>query len=262
MKKVLTIAGSDIFAGGGLQADLATFSQLDTAGLAAVTCLTTVREQFELHPIAASLVGEQLASLAAVDLAAIKLGLLLTEEIVMETKKFLETKSVPIVTDPVFAFKESKNWREDGLARAIVTELLPLTTITTPNLAEAEILAEMSITSTADMKKAVVKIRHLGPEVVVIKGGDRLPGKQAIDLIYDGTFTFLEEEKLPQKTVNGAGCTFAAAIAAEIAKGATPKTAVIFAKQFVYGAIRQGYFVSEGFGNVWPNGFKKEGESL
>lgn len=258
MKKVLTIAGSDIFAGGGLQADLATFSQLNTAGLAAVTCIATVKDQFELHPLATSLVQEQLASLAAVPLDAIKLGLLLTEETVTETKKFLKSQTAPVITDPVFAFKESKNWQENGLARAIVTELFPVTTITTPNLAEAEILAAMPIKSVADMKAAALKIQRLGPKVVVIKGGNRLAGEQAVDLIFDGTFTLLEEEKLPHATVNGAGCTFAAAITAEMAKGATAIEAITFAKKFVHAAIRQGYIVSPGFGNVWPNGWQTE----
>lgn len=237
---LLTIAGSDVLSGGGLQADLATFTRHDQFGFVAQTCMTSVDEAgFEIIPTELSLFDKQLTSLADVPFSAIKIGLLPTVEMIEKVSRFLQSyEDIPIVLDPVLVFKENQDDQISSLREQLVA-LFPQATIITPNLKEAEILSGRSITCLADMEKAAVRLHELGAERVVIKGGARLDSHEALDLYSDGQQMVVLRQPLLDCQTNGAGCTFASSIVAYLAKGYQPLEAVQSAKQDVYQAIQR-----------------------
>ncbi|MGM0212799.1 bifunctional hydroxymethylpyrimidine kinase/phosphomethylpyrimidine kinase [Enterococcus sp. AZ109] len=253
-KTILTIAGSDTLAGGGLQADLKTFEHYQLFGLTAITCIAVVEEdEFVIQDLSANLLKQQLQTiLDVVDLSGIKIGLIHRPESIQVIKDFLVKQAVPIVLDPVLAFKETTEVYQSEYRHLLMQELFPLVDLVTPNLKEAELLSQIEITDEASMKKAAQVIHQAGQTAVVIKGGQRLLGTQAIDLYYDGkTFEVFRMPKLEAKTINGAGCTFASAIASNLVLGKTPLEAIELSKEYVYQAIQQGIMLKNGEGNVW-----------
>lgn len=254
---ILTIAGSDTLGGGGLQADLKTFEDHQLFGLTAITCVATMQDgKFTIADMPASLLAAQLESLSEnTDLRGIKLGLLHSIEAIHLVRDFLRSYSVPVVLDPVLAFKETEATYQRSYREALVKELFPFAAIVTPNLAEAELLSGVTIIDIPTMKQAAEIILSYGPKTVVIKGGQRLAGRIAYDLFYDGRdFQLLEKPKLAATTINGAGCTFASAIAAELVRGNDLLRAVELGKAFVYQSIQHGIILKNGDGNVWPQG--------
>ncbi|HEL0614060.1 TPA: bifunctional hydroxymethylpyrimidine kinase/phosphomethylpyrimidine kinase [Streptococcus equi subsp. zooepidemicus] len=238
--KVLTIAGSDILSGGGLQADLAVLHQLDSFAFLAVTCLTSCDAKgFDIHPVAVDLLAKQLSSLAAIPFQAIKVGLLPRPEIAEQVALFLELKKdTPVILDPVLVFKENQDQTVVEMTEAL-RALFPLSAVITPNLREAERLAGLAINSKEQMVEAAKKLYEMGAKRVVIKGGNRFDQRIALDLFYDAkTLCFLEKPVLAKQN-SGAGCSFAAAIAAYLAKGYSPLRAVEQAKDLVFEAIQQ-----------------------
>ena len=189
-KKILTIAGSDILSGGGMQADLATFAANGLYGFCALTSIVTVKEdKFFVHPVEKELFQEELESLSDVDFSAIKIGLLPNKEILELTKNWLTALSVksdtPIILDPVIVFKENADYSVNEMRDLFISQLFPLATVITPNLKEAEILTGLSVKSKSEMKEAAKLLHDFGAKNVVIKGGNRFDQKQAIDLAYD-----------------------------------------------------------------------------
>lgn len=237
---ILAISGSDSLSGGGLQADLATFSAHQLFGFVAITCIATVSATgFEVSAIDGKLFDQQLASLSGVPFKAIKLGLLPNPEIIGAVRAFLsQHPTIPVVLDPVLVFKEN-NDSQVSLMRQELIDLLPYATIVTPNLREAEILSGIPIFTLEDMKSAASVIHEAGAKRVVIKGGTRLSQEQALDLVYDGKTYHILESPIIDRNNNGAGCTFASAIAAHLARGEAVVDAVGLAKQFVFHAIEQ-----------------------
>ncbi len=254
-QKILTIAGSDILSGGGLQADLATFNEYGLFGLSVITSIVTVTAtDFIVHPIELSLVEQQLASIRMMDdLAGIKVGLVPNVAMMRVIGNFLANFAgkIPIVIDPVMVFKEANSAQLTAIADGIATYLLPYATITTPNLTEAEILTKQSIQRVSDLQRAG---RVLQATVMnyVIKGGQRLPGEQAVDLVGVGDqVELITASKLTASFNNGAGCTFASAIASNLVLQQDMMSAVLDAKAFVHIGIEHGVTLSADFGNVW-----------
>ncbi|MEX2805226.1 bifunctional hydroxymethylpyrimidine kinase/phosphomethylpyrimidine kinase [Streptococcus sp. H31] len=235
---ILTIAGSDILSGGGLQADLATFSQYCLFAFVAQTCMTSVEEgQLEVIPTDLTVFKKQLKSLADIPFSVIKIGLLPTEEIAAAVLDFIKQQApAKIVLDPVLVFKENSD-KEVADMRDILRDFFPYVTAVTPNLHEAEILSGQSIRNLADMQNAAYFLYQLGIENVVIKGGTRLASPLATDIVYDGENMQEFSTPLLNHNNNGAGCTFAASIAAQLAFGSNLPEAVKKAKAFVYHAI-------------------------
>ncbi|MGX7417988.1 pyridoxine/pyridoxal/pyridoxamine kinase [Carnobacterium gallinarum] len=262
--KTLTIAGSDSSGGAGLQADLKTFDEYSTYGMAAITLLVTMDPDngwhHNVHPIDVTLVDEQLKTiLAGGEISATKTGMLGSVpiiELVEQTIKDKELKN--IVIDPVMICKGEDEVLNPESADALRDKLVPLATVTTPNLFEAGVLSGLGkLESIEDMKEAAKKIHELGAKNVVIKGGKALAGEKAIDLFYDGAdFTILETEKIEPAHNHGAGCTFAAAITAGLANGLTVKESVLKAKDFVTEAIRSGFAFNEYVGPVFHGGYR------
>lgn len=257
-KTILTIAGSDTLGGGGLQADLKTFEQYHLFGLTAITCIAIVEnEEFIIQNLSPKLLEQQLQTIqSGVHLDGIKIGLVHHPDSVPVIKRFLEKQTVPIVLDPVLAFKETTETYQKHYRDLLMQELFPLATVVTPNLKEAELLSELTITDEASMQQAAKIIHQQGNTSVVIKGGQRLPGETALDLYYDGhQFKHFRKPKLTEKTINGAGCTFASAIASNLVLEYSPIAAIQQSKKFVYQAIQHGIVLKNGDGNVW---FKEE----
>lgn len=238
-KYVLAISGNDIFSGGGLYADLATYVANGLHGFVAVTCLTAMTDKgFEVFATDNKVFQHQLNSLQEVPFSAIKLGLLPNIEIAEMAGKFLkERQNLPVVLDPVLVCKES----HDSAVSALRTELLklfPFASVVTPNLVEAELLTQGSIKTLADLKAAARQLYEWGAKAVVVKGGNRFDQERAVDVFYDGkTFEVLESPILTNNNV-GAGCTFASSITSQLVQGKSAFEAVRLSKNFVYQAIR------------------------
>lgn len=265
MKKVLTIAGSDSTGGAGLEADLKTFEEYGVFGFASITSIVTMDPKtgwsHEVTELPAELLLKQLISaFAGSGMAALKTGMMGNDANILAAVDFLDKQQVEnIVVDPVIACKGTAQILQPEVVTAIKKYLLPLATITTPNLVEAGILAELGdLTNLTDMKKAARAIWQQGAKNVVIKGGHRLGSDKAMDLFYDGAEFVTFENELYQTDFNhGAGCTFAAAVTAGLAKGAPMKRAVAMAKQFVAAAIKEGVQINPYAGHVWHGAYNK-----
>lgn len=264
--KMITIAGSDILAGGGIQADLATFNEYGLFGLSAITSIVTVnQDDFEIHDVPVSVLKAQLDSLGQLtNVKGIKVGLLPTVAHIELVSDFLRknAQQIPVVIDPVMAFKETDTVNVGKLAQAIIEKLIPLATVITPNLVEAQLLTQQTIKSEADLLAAAEILHQFGAQTVVVKGGMRLPGDNATDAIVTGEVKKLVKlPKLTQPYNNGAGCTFSSAIASQLGQSVAPLAAIADAKSFVHDGILQGIKLNDAFevGNVWQAARRHKG---
>lgn len=235
---ILALSGNDIFSGGGLHADLTTYTVHKLHGFVAVTCLTAMTEKgFEVFPTDSTIFAHQLTSLKNVAFSAIKIGLLPNVEIAEQALEVIQAhQDIPVVLDPVLVCKETHDTEVSQL-RDELLKFFPYVTIITPNLAEAQLLIQRDIQTVEEMKQAARDLYELGAKHVVIKGGNRLDKDKAIDVYYDGqTIEVLESPILTSNNV-GAGCTFASSIASQLLLGKDPLEAVRLSKEFVYRAI-------------------------
>lgn len=235
---ILALSGNDIFSGGGLHADLTTYTVHKLHGFVAVTCLTAMTEKgFEVFPTDSTIFAHQLTSLKNVPFSAIKIGLLPNVEIAEQALEVIQAhQDIPVVLDPVLVCKETHDTEVSQL-RDELLKFFPYVTIITPNLAEAQLLIQRDIQTVEEMKQAARDLYDLGAKHVVIKGGNRLDKDKAIDVYYDGqTIEVLESPILTSNNV-GAGCTFASSIASQLLLGKDPLEAVRLSKEFVYRAI-------------------------
>ena len=257
LKKTLTIAGSDTSGGAGIAADLKTFQEHGTYGMTALTVIVTMDREnnwsHDVYSLPIDVLQAQLNTALSTGVDAIKTGMLSTEEIIQTAGEAITASGLDhVVIDPVMVCKGEDEVLNPGNVGAMVKYLLPLAEIVTPNLFEAGQLAGIKTPRTIeDMKVAAEKIHALGVRNVVIKGGKQLEHDKAADLFYDGkTFTLLEAEKANTHYNHGAGCTFAAAITANLANGLEIKDAVVEAKKFVTAAIANGWKLNEYVGPV------------
>lgn len=249
IKKALTIAGSDTSGGAGLQADLKTFQERDVYGMSALTVIVAMDPanhwNHQVFPVATEIIEAQLDTvLKGIGVDALKTGMLPTVEIIeLAARRIAESGVERVVIDPVMVCKGADEPLLPENTIAIREKLLPLALVTTPNLFEAAQLAGRApIRTLDDMKEAAVAIHAAGAKYVLIKGGSKLGLDRAVDLLYDGQeFELLESERLETTYTHGAGCTTAAAITAELAKGADVKTAIRTAKGFITAAIKHGF---------------------
>jgi pyridoxine kinase len=264
MKKTLTLAGSDSSGGAGIQADLKTFQEHNVYGMTAITSIVAMKPETWAHDVTAidvSIVEKQLDTILSVGIDAMKTGMLGSVDIIeLGAKKIKEHGIDRVVIDPVMVCKGENEVLQPENTDAMRELLLPLATVTTPNLFEASQLAQMDPIQTLDeMKEAAQKIVDLGAKSVVIKGGKAFMNKEAIDLFYDGQeFVVLEKEKLQTSYNHGAGCTFAAAITSNLANGDSVKDAVTKAKDFVYAAIKHGFKLNDFVGPVMHGAYNKK----
>lgn len=262
MKKTLTLAGSDTSGGAGMQADLKTFQEHGTYGMTALTSIVAMDPndgwKHNVFPIEATVVDKQLECAFSVGLDAMKTGMLGSVEIVQLGAKYIDQYNLKnVVIDPVMVCKGEDEVLLPETVDASRELLLPRALVTTPNLFEASQLSKLGpIQTIDDMKKAAERILDLGAKNVVIKGGKALNHEKAVDLFYDGhEFVLLETEKIETTYNHGAGCTFAAAITANLANGEDVFNAVLKAKQFVATAIKYGWKLNQFVGPVMHGAF-------
>jgi hydroxymethylpyrimidine/phosphomethylpyrimidine kinase len=255
--RVLAIAGSDSGGGAGIQADLKTMLALGVHGMTVVTAVTAqnslgVQGYWELPPDA---VRAQLASvLGDIGADAIKTGMLASPAIVHAVCDELApvvqpSGPVPLIVDPVAVSKHGDSLLSEGTVAAIRERLLPLATMVTPNLPEAELLAGLPIRDEADMLTAARVIGAMGPRWVLVKGG-HLPGNPVDLLVSDTRVIRCPGRRIASRHTHGTGCTLASAIAAELALGADIPGAVTAAREYVTGAIAAGFPLGAGIGPV------------
>ncbi|MDT2672541.1 bifunctional hydroxymethylpyrimidine kinase/phosphomethylpyrimidine kinase [Enterococcus dongliensis] len=259
MKKVVTIAGSDATGGGGLEADLKTFQEFGTFGLAAITSIVTLDPEngtHHLQKLPLEWLQKQLASVFAGPIDAIKTGLLPSKEMIYLVDNQLP-KNIPLIVDPVIGGKDTQDFIQSEQVQALRKKLLPQALITTPNLREAGILSELGdLTSEKQMQQAAKVIASLGVIHVVIKGGARLASHQTLDLHYDGKNFYRYPHPVIDTAYNhGAGCTFAAALTAAIAKKFPVDQAIQLAIDFVQAAIAMGEKINPYVGHVWHGAY-------
>ena len=249
--RAMTIAGSDSGGGAGIQADLKTFAALGVYGtsvLTAITAQNTVGVR-GVHEISVEMVAAQIESVISdIGADAVKTGMLVSSDIIETVARELAHFRVDrLVVDPVMVAKSGDRLLREEAVDAMRRSLLPLATVVTPNIPEAETLAGMKIESRADARRAAEKIVSMRAKAVVVKGG-HLPGPP-VDLFYDGReFREYSAPRIETRNTHGTGCTFASAIAAGLARGMEIVDAVAAAKEYVTEAIRHSFDVGQGHG--------------
>lgn len=255
MKKILTVAGSDSCGGAGIQADLKAITLLGAHGLSVITALTAQNTQgvFGVHPVPVEFIGAQWdAVVADVTIDAVKSGMLWNAQVISTVAEKLRRSKIPIkVFDPVMVSKSGAALlKKDGRA-ALVRELLPLSSIVTPNIPEARILSGCAIRTTRDMEVAARQIHRMGAGCVLIKGGHRRGA--AIDVLFDGGKMYqLSTPRIATVHTHGTGCTLASAIAVELTRSDSMLDAVTKAKEFVAKAIAHAMPLGKGQGPLNP----------
>jgi len=255
--KVLCIGGSDSGGGAGIQADLKAVSACGCYGLSVITAVTAQNTQGvqSIHPVPQKFILAQLDSvLSDIGADAVKTGMLLTvgaiESVVEKVKEYRLEK---LIVDPVMVAKGGHSLMQDKSRSALMKKLLPRALVVTPNIPEAEKLAQMKITSIAAMKKAAVIIQKLGAKNVLIKGG-HLPGSKrsgAMDILFDGDHYY--EFSFPwidTKNTHGTGCTYASVLASALARKKNIIDAAWQAKIMVTAAIENALSPGKGYGSV------------
>ncbi|SFI71109.1 pyridoxine/pyridoxal/pyridoxamine kinase [Thermoflavimicrobium dichotomicum] len=266
--KALTIAGSDSSGGAGLQADLKTFQERGVYGMTAITTIVAMDPDnnwnHQVFPVELDTVKAQLKTiLEGVGVHALKTGMLGTLELIELVAETLEKYEVErIVIDPVLVCKGTDEVLNPDTLIGLREILVPKAMVTTPNLFEAAQLSKRGpIQTIDDMKEAAAKIHELGAKYVLIKGGGKLKHEKAVDLLYDGeTFELLESDRIDTSYTHGAGCTYAAAITAELAKGKSVKEAVYTAKAFITEAIRHSFPLNQYVGPTLHAAYRLYGE--
>lgn len=236
----LTIAGSDSSGGAGIQADLKTFSALGVHGLVVLTSITAqntrgVQEIFDLPP---KFVRRQLDSVAQdFEIGWVKTGMLSRSDIIREVREGIKEHGIYLVVDPIMAAASGDPLLRENATQELRT-LLKHAELVTPNIPEAEKLSGIKIESLEDCKKAAENISKLDPAAVLVKGG-HLDTEKIHNILYeDGEFIEFSLPRVESGEIHGTGCTFSAAITAELAKGQTLKDAVRKAGEFVGDAVK------------------------
>jgi hydroxymethylpyrimidine/phosphomethylpyrimidine kinase len=237
----LSIAGSDPSGGAGLQADLKTFHRLGVYGEAVVTLITVQNTQgvTRVEVLAPDLILEQIHAVCCdIPPHAAKIGALGNRAVVEAIAGAAQTFTFPLVIDPVMISSHGARLLDQEGERAMAACLIRRAFLLTPNLEEATILAGFPVTDVASMREAAEKLASLGAKHVLIKGG-HLEG-DAVDVLFEPEHGFHEFSgpRIATQHTHGTGCTYSAAITAELAKGATLRAAIGRAKEFITEAIR------------------------
>lgn len=266
MKEVpsaLTIAGTDPSGGAGIQADLKTFQELKSYGMSVITSVVSQNTTGvqDVYHLPTSVIETQLDSvLDDMDVHAFKTGMIADREMMEVIREKTKNLGIPYVMDPVMVTTSGDTLIEEDARDFLRDELLPLTTVVTPNIPEAEYLLNRKIEHVEDMKKAAKDIvTEFGVEAALIKGG-HIKG-DATDFLYDGNelHTF-SADRVDTKHTHGTGCTLSAAITAYISQGYSLEGAVDNAKKYVTLAIQHSLALGNGSGptNHWAPRIRNE----
>jgi hydroxymethylpyrimidine/phosphomethylpyrimidine kinase len=245
---LLSIAGFDPSCGAGTAADLKTFAAHGCYGVAAITALTVQNTQGveDIHNTPSAALRAQLDALAKdCEIAAVKIGMLGNRGNAATVAEFLDAhKIAQVVHDPVLKSSSGRELLDPAGIKFLASELLKRASVITPNIEEAETLTGLAIKEIADMEAAARKIVEMGARAAIVKGGHM---ERAIDVLFDGTeLVSLGGDRVKADNMHGTGCTFAAALAAQLALGRPLMEAAMLAKAYVTKAIEKGYAVGKG----------------
>ena len=240
MKTALTIAGSDCSGGAGIQADLKTMTMNGVYAMSAITALTAqnttgVRAIQESTPD--FLIKQLDAVFEDIYPDAVKIGMVASSElihVIADRLKYYEAKN--IIVDPVMVASAGSSLMKQNAVQALIKELLPVSTLVTPNIPEAQVLSGMDIESKEDMMTAAKQIGDNYHCAVLLKGGHSI--NDANDLLYaNGELIWFEGKRIDNPNTHGTGCTLSSAIASNLAKGFTLAESVQRAKDYISGAL-------------------------
>jgi hydroxymethylpyrimidine/phosphomethylpyrimidine kinase len=252
----LTIAGSDSGGGAGIQADLKTFAALGVHGTSAIACLTAQNPKRVLgvEPCSPKMLRQQIeAVFEELPPAAVKTGMLFSVENIAVVAKFFGSpqsavRNPQLVVDPVMVSTSDARLLQPAAEKVLKEKLLPLATLVTPNLDEAEILADAKINSPEQMRAAARTIHARYGCAVLLKGGHLKNSRVAIDVFFDGkTELLLSAPFVKGVSTHGTGCTYSAAICAALALGHDLPHAVELGKNFITAAIAGSYRIGNHF---------------
>lgn len=251
MKKALTIAGSDSSGGAGIQADLKTFAAHGVFGMSVITAITAQNTLgvTAVQDVWPEIITKQIEAIFDdIGADAVKVGMVSQPDTIRVITAGLK-KYMPklIVVDPVMISKSGYHLLQPDAEAFLISELLPLATVVTPNIPEAEVLTGLCIETLADMEVAARAIHAMGPKNVLLKGGHRT--EDATDILFDGhRFVRFEAPRVPTHNTHGTGCTLSSAIAANLAKGLSVEQAVAAAKKYITIAIEHALAIGKGVG--------------
>jgi hydroxymethylpyrimidine/phosphomethylpyrimidine kinase len=251
----LTIAGSDSGGGAGIQADVKTFAALGVHGTSAITAVTaqntlTVTDVLE---VSTEMITAQIdAVMSDFEVVAAKTGMLASSKVIEAVAAAIARHGIPnLVVDPVMIAKGGATLLRDDAIGALRTRMIPLATVITPNLPEAEVILGRLVRTLDERKQAARDLVALGAHAAVVKGGHS--EDDVTDIYWDGIeMVELTGTRFPTTNTHGSGCVFSAAIAAGLAKGLEPLAAVKAAKEFISGAIEHSLELGFGHGPVNP----------
>ncbi len=251
LKTALTIAGSDSSGGAGIQADIKTMMANGVYAMSAITSLTAQNTTGVIDILNATpefLANELDCIFTDIYPDAIKIGMVSSSNLIKTiAEKLKEYDAKNIVVDPVMVATSGAKLIEDEALFALKQDLLPLSTILTPNIPEAEILAEMTIQTEDEMITAAKKISETYHCSVLLKGGHHV--QDANDLLYrDGSYKWFYGKRIDNPNTHGTGCTLSSAIASNLAKGYELDEAVERAKAYISGALASMLDLGKGSG--------------
>ena len=256
--RLLTIAGSDSGGGAGIQADLKTFAAHGGYGMSVIAALTAqnTREVRAVHEVPPEMVAAQIdAVLEDIGADAVKIGMLGSAEVIRivadRLRKHLGGTGTPVVLDPVMVAKSGDRLLREDAVEALVTDLLPLATLVTPNVPELEVLTGLSANTEEERLRAAEALAARGPAVLA-KGGHAHPqsSEEVVDLLLEnGRLHRFTHPRLHTRSTHGTGCTLSSAIAARLGAGEELPRAVEGAIQYLQGALAAAYPVGSGNGH-------------
>ncbi|MGL4362777.1 MAG: bifunctional hydroxymethylpyrimidine kinase/phosphomethylpyrimidine kinase [Cellulosilyticaceae bacterium] len=249
----LTIAGSDSSGGAGIQADLKTFSAIGTFGMSAITAITAQNTQgvFMVEELSKDIIRKQIEVIFEdIPPKGIKIGMVSSPEIIMEIVNTLSKYDIHnLVIDPVMISKSGCDLLRPEAKHNLITHLLPMAFLTTPNIPEAEVITDIKINTIDDMVLAGQKILELGPKYVFMKGG-HLEGDSIDVLLGPNLCKYFPQKRLNNKNTHGTGCTISSAITAHLALGYSIEESVTRSKHYITEAIRNSFDIGLGVGPV------------
>lgn len=267
MNKALSIAGSDCSGGAGIQADLKTFAAHGIYGMSVITSVVAENtfRVISYQDITPQIIKDQIDTVFE-DLPpnAVKIGMLSNEKTIETVAECLKKwQPEHVVLDPVMYAKNGDALMDPTAIHTLIEKILPLVSLITPNIPEAEKICQKEIITLSDMEQAAQLIYDLCGTMVLIKGGHKTG--EATDVFFDGTkFYYYTSERINTKNTHGTGCTFSSAIASQLALGKTPDQAISEAKKYITMAIKHSLAIGTGHGptnhfySLYKQGLGKE----
>ena len=251
MKKVLTIAGSDCSGGAGIQADIKTITAHKMYAMSAITALTAQNTTgvYGILEATPEFVGQQLDCIFQdIRPDAVKIGMVSNSEIIhVIVEKLLRYRAINIVVDPVMVSTSGSKLLCDEAKEALINSLIPIGTVITPNVPEAEVLCGFPIRYEADMERAAKRIGQSICGAVLVKGGHRI--SEASDVLYENdNLQWFRAQRIMNPNTHGTGCTLSSAIACGLAAGMPLGESIRAAKQYLTGALRANLDLGSGAG--------------